>query len=92
MYFEVNSNGRILVCAEESVNSRMVWLEVPADFHPETMCDWRIEGEALVYDPIPVVESPSLEERIAALQKQVDEQAAMIVAYESAYMEGVQQA
>ena len=103
MYFEYDNTGRILVCAETPVKPNMVEITVPENFDQAEMHNWRVENEVLVYCPLPVEETPSDSERIAALeeefvtkvtalQKQVDEQAAMIVAYESAYMEGVQQA
>jgi len=41
-------------------------------------------------EPKPETDNNALVEQVAALQKQVDEQAAMLVSYEAAYQEGVQ--
>jgi hypothetical protein len=52
--------------------------------------------EEIDADYIPPEEKPDIDNdlaaQVAALQKQVNEQAATIASYESAYMEGVQQA
>lgn len=85
MYFEYDASGRILVCADEIMNPRMVWLEPPAGFTPGTMHDWRVVDGALVYDPLPVEVRPTPEERIAALEAQ-------LASYETAYAEGVKDA
>ena len=71
MYFEYDASGRILVCADEPMNPRMVWLEPPADFTPDAMHDWRVVDGALVYDPLPVEVRPTPDERIAALEAQL---------------------
>lgn len=41
-------------------------------------------------EPKPETDNNALTEQVAALQKQVDEQAAMLASYEAAYREGVQ--
>lgn len=71
MWFEINENGRIMVCADEPMNPRMVWLDLPAGFAPDTMHDWRVVNGALVYDPLPVEVRPTPEERIAALEEEL---------------------
>lgn len=50
--------------------------EMDADYTPPT--------------PKPETDNSALTEQVAALQKQVDEQAAMLASYEAAYQEGVQ--
>ena len=77
-------------CGEGEVS-----VELPEDFASESIADWKYDDGKLVYDPLPVepVEEPvSDSERIAALEKKVGEQAALLAAYEAAYKEGVQSA
>lgn len=71
MFFEYESTGRILVCAETSLKPDMVEIEVPQDFDQAEMHNWRIENKTLVYAPIPVIEQPTEAERIAALEEEL---------------------
>lgn len=86
MFFEVNENGKIMICAEAKIKQNMIELSPPAEFIPDEMHDWRVKGGEFVYSPTPAPPSmPTQDERIAALEAQ-------IAAYEAAYLEGVNDA
>lgn len=71
MWFEINENGRIMVCADTLVKTDMLWLPIPGGFTPDAMHDWRVVDGALAYDPLPVEVRPTPEERIAALEEEL---------------------
>lgn len=72
MYFEINENGKIMICAETMIKPGMTRLVPPADFIPDEMGDWIVKDGAFVYEPQTVVETPTQAERIAALEEALD--------------------
>ena len=70
MYFEINENGKIMVCAETMVKPGMIRLDPPAGFIPDEMGDWVVLDGEFIYQPREVIEpdTPTQEERITALE------------------------
>lgn len=87
MFFEINENGEIMICAETMVKPGMIRLDPPAEFTPDEMSDWIVVDGEFVYSPKedPEPEWPTQEERIKALEDQ-------LAAYERAYAMGVNEA
>lgn len=87
MFFEVNENGKIMICAEAKIKPNMIELSPPAEFIPDEMHNWRVTGGEFVYspEPVPPVPVPDPNSRIAELE-------AKLMAYEAAYLEGVNEA
>lgn len=95
VYIKTDEAGRLTALADPGFHcgEGEIAVELPDDFDTEHISDWKLVEDSLVYDPLPVkpAEEPTDEsERINALEKKVEEQAAMLAAYEAAYTEGVQ--
>ena len=72
MYFEINENGKIMICAETMVKPGMIRLDPPAGFIPDEMSDWVISGGEFIYQPKEDTEpeAPTQEERLTALEEE----------------------
>lgn len=77
MCFEIDENGRILVCAETPVKMGMVWLPVPDNFKPDEMHNWIVVDNTLTYSPQAVEETLSQEERMEQIEYALIETAAI---------------
>ena len=72
MYFEINENGKIMICSEEKFRETAVELAPPDAFSPDEMHDWKVVDGEFVYEPMPKTETPlSDSERIAALEEKL---------------------
>ena len=72
MYFEYDSNGKIMVCAETAIKDGMAMIEPPEDFVPVEMHKWLVVDGAIVKNANWVEREPAktAEERIAALEEE----------------------
>lgn len=59
MYFQINDKGKILVCAETQVFSKLIKLEPPSEFSVEEMENWKIINNEFIYSPIEKVPIPT---------------------------------
>lgn len=78
-YNIVFQDGRpVVVAGEKHPQEGGVLLDVPEDFTVQRAEDWRLEDGALVYDPLPRVETPetepdpTLEDRMAEMEEALD--------------------
>lgn len=73
MFFAFDNEGRVMISAAKAVAPGMVELDPPEGFDPEHQNDWKAEGGAWVYDPLPRPEEeqqPTPEERLAKLEEE----------------------
>lgn len=71
MFFAFDSEGRVMISANKAVAPGMAELDPPEGFDPEHQNDWKAEGGAWVYDPLPRPEEeqqPTPEERLERLE------------------------
>jgi hypothetical protein len=73
MYFECDSNGKIMVCAETAVKDGMAMIEPPEDFIPEEMHKWLVVDGAIVRnaDYVEPEAKQTTDERIAELEEEL---------------------
>lgn len=74
MFFEINEDGKIMICSEERFRDTAAELAPPSDFVPEEMHDWKVVDGVFVHDPLPEKDTPrnDMKARIAALEEQID--------------------
>lgn len=73
MFFLLDKEGRVMISANKAIVPGMEELETPEGFDPEHQNDWKAEGGAWVYDPLPRPEEeqqPTPEERLAKLEEE----------------------
>lgn len=85
MYIITDETGRVRASSPTDCLANAFFVETPEGFDGENLHDWRLVDGALLYDPEPVQDMPTPEERIAALE-------AKLASYEAAYAEGVNEA
>ena len=72
MYFEYDSNGKIMICAETAVKDGMAIIEPPEGFSPEEMHKWLVVDGKIVRNENYVEPEPqqTLEERLNAFEQE----------------------
>ena len=70
MYILVDETGRVRASSLTDCLVNAVFVEKPEGFNGENLHDWRLEDGVLIYDPEPMQDAPTQEERIAALEAQ----------------------
>lgn len=95
----LDTNCRILSASVVLPTGTYEGMPVVEELPDGNVADYLYKNDDYIYDPLPEPEpAPEPEpeqtdsQRIAALEKQVAEQAALLAAYEEAYAEGVQEA
>lgn len=58
MYIKLNAAGRVCAASLNGILPDGIETAIPEGFELDKHGDWRLEGGALVYDPLPELEPP----------------------------------
>lgn len=74
MFFETDSNGKIMLCSNERLNNRMKQLKLPNNFNENEIYKYIVVGdEVILNNDYKQPEKPrTMEDRLAILEKYID--------------------